>query len=325
VKVKLPFGLSPQERKAILSLALVATLMFAGLYEIGKRNLWFEPKRGLDTHVKDGSGLRVGGVVTLSGLKVGEVAALSVDVDNTILVHMRIKEDVYLRLRHDAYATVSRSFLIGEKRIDLSPGAPGDTPLGETARIPTHEAADLEEFLSGRKLAELMEQVEALIQGLNVVVKETDTLFGKYKDGTIDRLIARFEPSLERFIALEDDFLAITREIKKSRSDLPHFVGAGARLMEGMATDWFDNHLARDMTLVLKDAATPFADRRQAVADLLGVANELSRDLERDPRYGQKALEALKQLTLTLRALQRTWMLEDATEAVKAEDAKRQK
>ena len=59
------------------------------ILQIGKRNFWFEAKNTYVTRVTDADGLRIGSAVTIAGLRVGEVSALAVEDDITILPKLR--------------------------------------------------------------------------------------------------------------------------------------------------------------------------------------------------------------------------------------------
>jgi hypothetical protein len=68
------------------------------------------------------------------------------------------------------------------------------------------------------------------------------------------------------------------------------------------------------------------AEKEQLFKQLLGNLEDLSKDLQQEPRYGKKLLVMIDELTITLKALQKTWLLEDqADETRKAEQKKRAK
>ena len=62
-----------QEKKSLAGMAAIAAFVVAAVYQIGMRNFWFEAKNTYYTQVSDADGLRVGSVVTIAGLRVGEV------------------------------------------------------------------------------------------------------------------------------------------------------------------------------------------------------------------------------------------------------------
>src|SRR5262245_38445275 len=127
------------EKKALLGMSLIALFLGASLYEIGKRNLWFESKNTYTTRVKDADGLRVGSLVTIAGLRVGDVSSLVVDKDNQIAVTFKVMQTVASRIRKDSVATVFRAFIIGEKRIEIIPGTESEPELADGSELPGRE------------------------------------------------------------------------------------------------------------------------------------------------------------------------------------------
>ncbi len=339
---------STQEKRALAGIGLIAAFIAFSIYEIGERNFWFEAKNTYKTHLNDADGLRVGSVVTIAGLRVGEVSHLEVDEQNRIAIDLTVRRTVASRIRSDSVAAASRAFIIGEKRIDLIPGTGRAEQLPDGATLPGKDLADLAEFLSGRKLAELMDEIQSLISGVNGALKEMDDLLGKYHAGTFDQtfatinaavkelneLLVRYrtgdydktfamiDPALRNFLKLSDDLIVMTKEMKTQSKQLPIVVDAGAQVLAGVRDDFFTNHLAKDSVVKLNKVLTPLADRQKLLVSLLGNLEDLSRDLKNDPQFGKDVLEAVNELTITLKSLQRTWILDDQADQVKAEEAK---
>lgn len=317
-------SLGPQEKKAIVGISATLLFVVVSLYEIGKRNFWFEAKNIYYTHFGNADGLRIGSAVTIAGLRVGEVSALDVDEQNRIAVTLTVRRAVASRLRSDSAASISGAYLIGEKRIDLRPGGEQARELSNGATLPGRDSTDLAEFLSGEKLTELMKQVEALIGGLSGAVKEINAVLGQYHSGTFDKAFTMVEPALRNFLQLSDDMLVMTKEMKTKSKQLPVFVESGAEVFRGLHDDFLANRLAKDSLEKMNRVLTPLADRQQLVTAVLDNLGDLSRDLKSDPRYGRQALDAVQELTITLKALQKTWLLEDqsaeATKEVKAQE-----
>src|SRR5690606_28895974 len=109
------------EKRSLFAIALAGGLFMTAVYQIGKRNLWFEKKTQYRTKVSDADGLRIGGYVTVSGLRVGDISDLEVDEQNEILVTMSIKSSIAKRITEGSHVTLFRAFVIGEKRIELVP------------------------------------------------------------------------------------------------------------------------------------------------------------------------------------------------------------
>ena len=92
------------------------------------------------------AGLRSGADIEIAGVRVGRVAAISLDQNrDAALVSLHINKGV--ELYDDSLASVRTSGLIGDKYILLSPGGAG-TPLKDGDEISdTESALDLESMI----------------------------------------------------------------------------------------------------------------------------------------------------------------------------------
>lgn len=305
------------EKRSLIGIGLALLLFLAAVYEIGKRNLWFEPKTKYLTKVSDADGLRIGGYVTVSGLRVGEISDLEVDQENLIAVTMDVKSSIAKRITEGSYVTIFRAFVIGEKRIELVPGEPEGKELKAMALLPSKTTTELTEFISGKKLTELMTNVESLIAGLNGITKNVDQLFGKYHEGEFNKAISLVEPSLENFIKLSDDLIVISKELKKQNKAIPEFVASGNDVFRSIQNDFFKDSLLKQTLTTVNQTMTPFAQKQELISNMLTSLNDLAEQLKKNPDYASKVIEAVTELTITLKALQKTWLLEGKTEEVK--------
>lgn len=319
-------ALSSQERKALAGMALIGLFVAGAIYEIGKRNFWFEAKNTYFTEFKDADGLRLGSIVTLSGLRIGEVVALDVTEKNTIRATLSVKRSVASRVKSDSMAVSSRAFIIGDKRIDLVPGADDAPVLADRGKINGRDSTDLAEFMSGRKLAELMHYVEQLFESVNDISKEVNSVLSRYKDGQFNKTLGLIDPALENFLKLSDDMIVMTKELKKKNKELPQlvdsgakFMGAGTKLVGQLNADFLENELARTSLSNINAMVAPVAQRQALIEHLLTNLEDLSGDLKKNPDYGKQMLDAVKELTITLKALQKTWFLEEHANDVRKE------
>lgn len=92
------------------------------------------------------AGLRAGADIEIAGVRVGRVAAISLDQTRDMaLVSLHVNNGV--ELYDDALASVRTSGLIGDKYILLSPGGAGD-PLHDGDELSdTESALDLESMI----------------------------------------------------------------------------------------------------------------------------------------------------------------------------------
>ncbi|MCJ7830696.1 MAG: outer membrane lipid asymmetry maintenance protein MlaD, partial [Desulfobacterales bacterium] len=114
---------------------------------LGKMEWIGENYYPLQARFQSVSGLKAGAQVEIAGVQIGQVDAISLDMDRYLaLVRLKIRKGVLLT--DDVIASVKTTGLIGDKYIKISPGAspvvlkPGDL-ITET-----ESALDIEELIS---------------------------------------------------------------------------------------------------------------------------------------------------------------------------------
>lgn len=308
---------STNEKKALAGMAAILAFGIASIYQIGMRNFWFEAQNTYYTKVRDADGLRVGSVVTIRGLRVGQVSALDVADNDEILVTFKVKTKEAERVRTDSQAIVFRSFIIGEKRIDLLPGSPDQPAIANGGTIPGRDTIDLAEFVTGKKLGELMGQVDTIVSGLGMVLGELKTVFGKYHSGQFEKTLGMIDPALANFLKLSDDLIVVTKELKKQPKALPQTLDAANKLLVEANGDLFSNDLLKSTLGKVDHVMAPVAEKQKLIESLLGNLEDFSKELKKNPEFTKEILAAVKELTITLKALQKTWILKDETQEVK--------
>ncbi len=349
-------SLSTQEKKALAGMLGVSMFVGFAIWQIGKRNFWFEAKNTYFTKVTDADGLRIGSAVTISGLRVGEVAGLEVEPDNRITVTLEVQKTVAERIREGSVANVFRAFIIGEKKIDIIPGALDGPEIPHRGTISGKEATDLSEFLSGRKLSEMMNSVDTLLAGITTALKDTNEIFSRYKSGEMNEVIAKVPPVLNNVLKLTDDLIVMTQELKKKNMEIPKFVDSGARVFGRLDKDLFANGLMKNFVVAGTDTfekidqdlletklmakafgnmdktmqyanvvLAPVAERQKLVISILDALESVSAEMKKNPVFAKTTLETMQELTITLKALQKTWFLEDQTAEVKKQEKAKHK
>ena len=154
------------EKKALLGILLSIAGMVIAVLIIGKRNLWFETKNSYYTYYHDVEGLTEGSLVTLRGLRVGEVQALEVNSDNQIKVTFSVKNSLENKIRQDSMARQHRAFVIGEKRIDIVPGTSSVPQVPNGGLVSGLDSMDLPDLVSGKNIGNLTGKFENILVSL---------------------------------------------------------------------------------------------------------------------------------------------------------------
>ena len=115
--------------------------------KLGKMELIGDNYYRLYARFQSVSGLKPGADVEMAGVKIGQIALISLDPERQLaLVELKISKDIVLT--DDVIASVKTSGLIGDKYIDLLPGG-SDTILRSGDLITeTESAIDIEGLIS---------------------------------------------------------------------------------------------------------------------------------------------------------------------------------
>ena len=133
---------------------LLAGILCLGYLSVrlGKVDVWGKPGYRVFAVFSDIGGLRDGAPVEVAGVEVGQVEGIRLE-DYEARVVLRVKPG--LVLREDTIVSVKTRGLIGEKFIQISPGA-ADEVIRPGGRIrQTESAVDLEAIISKYAFGEL--------------------------------------------------------------------------------------------------------------------------------------------------------------------------
>ena len=118
------------------------TINLGDLDVLGRDNTY-----SLQAHFSNVTGLRPGGVITMYGLQIGKVGAMTIDPSRQqARVELRINRGV--EIFDDAIASIKTEGLIGDKFVSIEPGGSGALLTSGQAILDTESPADLMELIS---------------------------------------------------------------------------------------------------------------------------------------------------------------------------------
>jgi phospholipid/cholesterol/gamma-HCH transport system substrate-binding protein len=282
--------LSLIEKKAFLGVFVVSLIFLISIFIIGRKNLWFENKNTYTTVVSSADGLSVGSLVTLSGLRVGEVSALEVDSNNKILVHFTVKESLTEKMHSGTIAKVIRSFVIGEKKINLIPGPPDNPLLKNGAMVEGEDSTEITDLISGEKIGQILKRLEGLTQGVD-----------RWSEG-LAKGMAKMNP---------EDLTAIYQKMNPTMDNLNLLAQDGRKLVREARQQIFKEEKIGKVLTNTNKVLAPLAQREQLMEHVLDNLQVISDELKANPKFTSKIISTLKEVEITLKAIQKTWILED--------------
>ncbi|MCK9521730.1 MAG: MlaD family protein [Proteobacteria bacterium] len=345
------FYLSYRER--IAGFFLLASLVFVILFVIGAaiENQWLVPTTHYTVYVERADGLRTGSPVLWSGVNVGTVKELSIQSNSRVAVTLSIKDEHTPQLTSATRASVQRHMGIGEKRILLTnPAAHGRLrahSLQPGSSIPLEEPRDLLEVLSSLDLGRYLDTLDRAVNSIDVVLIKLE------EENRMVRMFEAFDqmgPTLtnanllltemrEPMISLLTD-PALPRSLQgasrvfndpqiqpmirnMSQSFDPEKINELLDRIHKLSVD-FERVLADDapfnqsfarLNALMDDPNTD--DLIQRLAHLADQVGHLTADL---PQMAQETGKILKDVSIVLRALQRSWPLKRQSRKIIQED-----
>lgn len=276
-------GLKPEGKALFWIITVLGAFVFAVIYT-GKKNLWFEPSHVFFTVVDDAEALTPGSLVTLAGLRVGEVENLEVDDDNRIRIRFTVRSSLAHKIRRDATAVISRPFLIGEKRIRVLPGSSVQPVLPHLGSMQGRESVAVTDIISGHKVEDFLARMDGFLSRMDAILAGINP-----KD--VEAVAGRLSPTL-------DSVHRLTRILEKD-------------LRGGL--------LKKTMTGV-EGVTGPLARRRRLMVSLVNNLEVISKEMESNKAFASQVTRALRELIVTLKAVQKTWLLSDHVEELREEE-----
>lgn len=294
------------EKKALIAGLFVTTLFAVSFLVIGKRNLWFEPKVEYTTYIKDADGLSEGSLVTMSGLRVGEVKSLAVEENNLIKVNFSVSRKLSSKVKTSSVARLYRAFVIGEKRIELVPGEANSPEAEPLAVLKSQESMEIPDLISGKNLQELTARFEGVNSSLEKWLSALNKITEAMDPDSLAKTYSLLIPTLDNLNRLSSELLVLGPFIKELQNQT-----LDKKLLAKTLKN--TNETLAYTGKILK----PISKREVLLEQVLDNVNVLSNELAQNPTFSRDLLNTLNEVTITLKAIQKTWILKGHVEDVK--------
>lgn len=308
------------EKRALFSLLVIIAFFSINIILIGKRNLWFEEKQIYYTKLFNADGLRVGAVVTLSGLRAGEIESMNINSDNEIEIGFSIKKALSNQIREDSIARVVRTFIIGEKKIDIRPGSKDLGRVGKGGFIKGQDSIDIMDLLSQKSFDTIVDRVSYLTRSLEKTSVILEKLITRIRPEEVVEAYDLVLPTLRNLDKVLNDMSVITHEVRSKKRDIPILMDNGAVLVSSLNKKLLQNELLPDSIGKINSILTPIAARQKLIEKILRNLDSLNDDIEENPHLTKKIHDALAEIIVTLKAMQKTWLLEDHVKDVQTKE-----
>lgn len=278
---------------------------------------WFSSKVKYSSIIRSAEGLHSGTPVQVAGLRAGSVEEVELLSAEEVRVTFEIMEKFKENVREDSELRVVRPFIIGEKVLEISVGSESLKVLPEGSEIASVESFDIMEILSGRRMGPLLGSLEQMTTNMKVLVqafadpKRTEALVQMFD--RLDPLIRNLNQMSigvnklttainkeERIEKIVVSLVSITKELDKV---LP--------LLNAQAPD-----LGIQLGQVISNLNVLTGEFKKLTPAIAAVAPQL-------PQTSLRAVEALDETVVLLKALQKSFLLRGNVEEVREEETER--
>ena len=259
---------------------IIASLTLAFLLFLMSGTGGFFTKRiTLISYFDNASGLRVGAPVRLSGVDIGNVAAIRVvpDKDKQITpveVVMKVSTKYNFDLRRDSVTSLETAGVLGETYLDIDSSQAIGPVVKNGDTLPTQVHPDFNEVVRSS---------QSTLQNMDALLKRADRIlaFAESGKGSLGKLI--YDPTLyDRFSQTVTEFKSVVDEIAQGNGSLGKLINNNDAYNKFVATLDRINQVADDLQAgkgsagkFLKDPAL-YNNANDTIANLKKVSEDIN-------------------------------------------------
>jgi phospholipid/cholesterol/gamma-HCH transport system substrate-binding protein len=208
-------SMSWSELKTGIVIIAALILLAVGIMQVGGRQSLFIRHYTLYVRMEDTQGLKIGSIVRLAGVEVGNVKDVMLPEnpgEKQLIIKLNIQKKFMDRIRQDSVATVRTMGLLGDKYLDISIGSPQYAVLapGSTIRIMPETA-----------FASVMAGAASGLEGVNAVLGQLRLTLADVNNGKGTFGLMLKDPRLyERLADAAQNLQNMTQELGKGNGSL---------------------------------------------------------------------------------------------------------
>lgn len=297
-------------------LIAIAGILFS-MVGVAIKQGWFETKTAYHTVFESAEGLHTGTPVILAGLRVGAVETVTLRADSKVAVEFRVFSKFASKIRQDSQAQLVRPFIIGERNLEITVGSDSMEQINAGEQVASVETMDLMTLLSGRKLGNALGEMGEMVKNLRFLA---EAFLDKDRTAGLIRIFDRIDPLLNNLNAMSLELVKLSKQATKDDrfANVMKELAVTTRELNAMLPDI--KARAPRMADDLEKLVSNLAVLTESSKVLLPALAEIAPDL---PRSSRRAVEALDEAVVLLKAMQKSFMLRGNAQEVRKEEAER--
>ncbi|MEM7646936.1 MAG: MlaD family protein [Pseudomonadota bacterium] len=313
--MKIKFNLF--ERVAGIFVLVAVGLSLVLTVGMGIKKGWFDPKIEIVTYVKSADGINPGTPVNYSGLRIGSVDTVDLKFANQVEIRFKVLKRHAKRMDTNSIVRVVRPFIIGEKALEIHDGKIPGKPIKSGEILIAQYSPDFLEFLGGNKLGIYVESLDATMRNLQ---KLAEAFLSNERSDKIIELFDQIFPLMEKMNSMATEVSTLSATLNEKRrmaTVLKDFIKISQQMNKALPTMTRDMpELSENILKLTKNLNELSSDMKEIVPIVKEIAPEI-------PGASRKAVQALDETVLTLKAMQKTFFLRSSVREVKEEQQKR--
>lgn len=280
---------------------------------------WFATKIHYSTMFDAADGIHPGTLVQMAGLRAGAVEDVELQQDNRIKVSFYVMGKFQPRIREDSTTQLIRPFIIGDRVLEVTVGSESSSTVPQYHMLTSNETMDIMSLMSGKALGTHLSKLSSTLENLSNMVQ---ALTNKDRTQSLVRIFDRLDPLLANIEVMATEMTKLSRQATH-KGNLQNVVSNLAVTTHELNTilpelNRENPELAKDLAQMSKNLATLTQDFKVLGPALTAVGPEL-------PQATKRAVEALNETVIMLKAMQKSVFIRGSVQEVRDEEAKARK
>lgn len=305
------------EKVAGLFVGIALLSCVVGMAAIAIKNGWLSMKVAYQAELESADGVHAGTIVQIAGLRVGSVTAVELESDDRVRVKFEVIERFSSKVRKDSVVQMYRPFILSEKVLEISVGSDAEPELAAGSVIPVVAAYDIMDFLSGKKMTTVLSSFDNLADSLRIVGQ---AFANKERTQSLVQMFDRLSPLVQNLNAMSVEVVKLTSAANKNRraevivDNLAKVSVELEKMLPAFNKEVPD--VGIQLGQIVKNLNVLTTEFQKLTPAINAIAPEL-------PRTSRRAVEALDETVVLLKAMQRSFLLRGKVEDVREEEKSR--
>lgn len=306
------------ERVAGLFVVVFIVTGVAGAIFVAVKRDWFAPRLQLVTEFANADGVHVGTEVLVSGLQAGAVEQVELLETDKVRVTFNVLESFQMRIKKDSVAQLVRPFVIGERVLEVTVGSKDSPLIQENEMLHAHETLDIMTVLSGRRLGNYLEDMNGLIEKVRYLV---DAFAKSDRTESFVNIFDQMEPLVRNLNTMSLQVIKLSDQATR-KDHLGTVLGnlsTTTNKLNQMIPVIIEKapNLSKDMEVIMQNLIVLTDNFKLLTPTIVEMAPSL-------PKTSRRAVEALDEAVVLLKAMQKSMLVRGNVEEVRQEESKRE-